>query len=231
MTLTLHAHPLASYCHKVMIALYENGTPFELAMVDLSSEAAAAAFRKISPMGKMPALVDAARGTEVWESTAQIEYLAAFYPGAVSFIPPDADSAWRTRMWDRFYDNYVHEPMQRIVADRLRPEDKRDAEAVSQFQAQLRQAYAVVESEMAGRIWAMGDAFTLADCAAAPALFYANILVPAGPGYPAVAAYVERLMRRPAYARVLQEAGPWFRYFPFEGDLRRRYPALRYEHG
>lgn len=231
MPLTLHAHPLASYCHKVLIALHENGTPFEQAMVDLSSAESAAAFRKISPMGKMPALVDAARGTEVWESTAQIEYLDAFYPGPVRFIPADADEAWRTRMWDRFYDNYIHDPMQRIVADRLRPEDRRDAEAVSRFQAQLRQAYAAAESELAGRIWAMGDDFTLADCAAAPALFYANILVPVGPEHPALAGYVERLMARPSYARVLREAGPWFRYFPFEADLRERYPALRHDHG
>lgn len=230
MTLTLHAHPLASYCHKVLIALYENGTPFEQAMVDLSSEAAVAAFRKISPMGKMPALVDSVRGAEVWESTTQIEYLDTFYPGATRFIPDDADAAWRTRMWDRFYDNYVHEPMQRIVGDRLRPADKRDPETVLQAQALLRQAYRVIEAAIAGQAWAMGDSFSLADCAAAPALFYANILLPAGPEHPAVVGYVERLMARPSYARALQEAVPWFRYFPFEGDLRQRYPFLRYEH-
>lgn len=226
MTLTYHFHPLASYCHKVLIALYENQTPFEPVIVDLGNTEVVAAFRKISPLGKMPALVDAARGRTVWESTVLIEYLDVFYPGATRFLPDDPDQALQVRAWDRFYDLYVHDPMQRIVGDRLRPEGQRDADAVARAKAELGRCYDVLEREMATKTWAAGEAFSLADCAAAPALFYANIVAPFAAGQGRLADYLTRLMARPSYARALDEAKPYFRYYPFEPDLYVRYPAL-----
>ena len=226
MTLKLYFHPLASFCHKVLIPLYENDTPFEPVVVDLADPASSAAFRAVWPMAKMPALRDDARGHTAAESTIVIEYLDAHYPGKVRFVPDDPDAAWRTRLWDRVFDHYVELPMQKIVGDRLRPEDKRDPFGVEQAKEQLRGVYPTIERELGSRPWIMGDAFTLADCSAAPALFYANILVPFDPGQKALIAYLDRLMARPSFARVLQEAKPYFKFFPFEKDLRARYPAL-----
>jgi glutathione S-transferase len=216
MSLKLYFHPLASFCHKALIAFYENGIPFEPVMVDLADETSSAAFRAVWPMAKMPVLRDAARDRTVAESTIVIEYLDAYYPGATRFLPADSDRAWQTRMWDRFFDHYVQEPMQKIVTDRLRPAGKDDAYGVEQSKAQLQQAYAVVEREMAARTWMMGDGFTLADCAAAPALFYADTVVPFGAAHRELTAYLGRLMARPSFARVLEEAEPYFRLFPME---------------
>ena len=167
-------------------------------------------------MAKMPVLRDDARNRTVAESTIIIEYLDAYYPGATRFLPADPDGAWQTRMWDRFYDHYVQEPMQKIVTNRLRPAGKNDVYGVEQAQAQLHQAYELVEQEMAAKTWMMGDAFTLADCAAAPALFYANTVVPFGETHRRLTAYLRRLIARPSFARVLEEAEPYFRYFPME---------------
>src|ERR687897_1658619 len=178
MSLKLYFHPLASFCHKALIALYENGIPFEPVIVDLMDEASSAAFRAVWPMAKMPVLRDEARDRTVAESTIIIEYLEAYYPGTTRFLPADPDGAWQTRMWDRFYDHYVQEPMQKIVTDRLRPAGQNDAHGVEQAKRQLLEAYNVAEPSMQSRTWAMGDDFTLADCAAAPALFYANTIMP-----------------------------------------------------
>lgn len=215
-SLKLYSHPLASFCHKALIALYENGTPFEPVMVDLGDEASRAAFRAIWPMMKMPVLRDEARNCTVAESTIVVEYLDRFYPGATRFIPADADRAWQTRMWDRFYDHYVQEPMQKIVTDRLRPEGASDLHGVEQAKAQLNQAYSVIEREMEAKIWAVGSDFTLADCAAAPALFYANTVLPFGAAQKNLSAYHGRLMARASFARVLAEAEPYFALFPLE---------------
>jgi len=214
MALKLHFHPLASYCHKVLIALYENDTPFTPNMVDLSNEGERAALLKIWPIGKFPVLRDAARGQTVPESTVIIEYLDRYYPGATRFIPADADRAWQTRLSDRFYDHYVHEPMQKIVGDRLRGEGKKDPHGVEEARARLRTSYGMIESEMATRRWTAGEEFSLADCAAAPSLFFANEVMPFGDDHPNVAAYLERLKARPSYARVLKEAEPYFAMFP-----------------
>ena len=214
MALKLHFHPLASYCHKVLIALYENDTPFTPNMVDLSNEGERAALLKIWPIGKFPVLRDAARGQTVPESTVIIEYLDRYYPGATRFIPADADRAWQTRLSDRFYDHYVHEPMQKIVGDRLRGEGKKDPHGVEEARGRLRTSYGMIESEMATRRWAAGEEFSLADCAAAPSLFFANEVMPFGDDHPNVAAYLERLKARPSYARVLKEAEPYFAMFP-----------------
>jgi glutathione S-transferase len=216
MSLKLYFHPLASFCHKALIAFYENRIPFEPAIVDLADAASSAAFRAVWPIAKMPVLHDDARGRTVAESTIIIEYLEMYYPGATRFLPADPDRAWQTRMWDRFYDHYVQEPMQKIVTDRLRPAGQNDAFGVAQAHAQLRNAYGVLEQEIAARTWMMGDGFTLADCAAAPALFYANTVAPFAETHNELAAYLGRLMARSSFARVLEEAQPYFDLFPME---------------
>jgi glutathione S-transferase len=216
MALKLYFHPLASFCHKALIALYENRTPFEPIIVDRLDEASSAAFRAVWPMAKMPVLRDQARTRTVAESTIIIEFLDAHYPGPTQFLPADVDRAWQTRMWDRFYDHYVQEPMQKIVTDRLRPEGKNDGHGVDLAKAELHAAYRVMEQEMESKTWTMGNDFTLADCAAAPALFYANTVVPFGEAHKNLVAYLDRLMRRPSFARVLEEAQPYFGLFPME---------------
>jgi glutathione S-transferase len=214
MSLTLHFHPLASFCHKALIALYENDTPFTPHMVNLFDETERAALLKLWPIGKFPVLRDDARDQTVPESTVIIEYLDSHYPGRTPLIATDVDRAWQTRLRDRFYDLYVHEPMQKIVGDRLRPETKRDPHGVEEARARLLTAYGMIEAEMATRTWAMGDGFSLADCAAAPALFFANEVKPFGDTHKNVAAYFDRLKARPSYARVLREAEPYFAMFP-----------------
>lgn len=216
MSLKLHYHPLASFCHKALIALYENGTPFEPVFVDLMDAESSARFRALWPMAKMPVLEDTARGRIVPESTIVVEYLDRFYPGPVRLVPEEPDLAWQTRLWDRFYDCYVQEPMQKIVLDRLRPEGNRDQYGVEQAKAQLRAAYDIIEGEMASKVWAIGGAFTMADCAAAPALFYANTALPFGEKHRNAAAYLDRLMARPSFARVLKEAEPYFNNVPLD---------------
>jgi glutathione S-transferase len=214
MSLTLHFHPLASYCHKVLIALYENDTPFKANNVDLSDPSERAALLALWPIGKFPVLRDDARNQTLPESTVIIEYLDRYYPGPTRFLPADADLALQTRLRDRFYDLYVHEPVQKIVGDRLRPHGEKDPHGVEEARAQLLTSYAMIDREMATRTWAMGDAFSLADCAAAPALFYANEVFPIGEGQASARAYFDRLRARPSYARVLKEAEPYFAMFP-----------------
>ncbi|RWM25214.1 glutathione S-transferase family protein [Mesorhizobium sp.] len=220
MSLTLHFHPLASFCWKPLIALYENDTPFAPVIVDLGDEQSRAAFLEVSPTGKMPALRDDARDRTVLESTIVIEYLAAFYPGPIELIPADIDLAIQVRQADRFYDFYVQEPMQKIVGDRLRPKEQTDPFGVEQARQQLRNSYAIVEKEMQskemqGKTWAVGEIFTMADCAASPALFYANKVEPFGDRFPAVKRYHDRLLGRPTFARVIEEAQPYFKLFPY----------------
>lgn len=215
MSLIMHLHPLASFCWKPLIALYENGTSFTSVVVDLGNEQSRAAFLKLWPLGKMPVLRDEALDRTVPESTIVIEYLNAYYPGPVELIPADFDLARQTRLADRFYDFYVQEPMQKIVGDRLRPEGKTDPFGVEQARAQLRSSYAIIEQDMQSRTWAVGASFTMADCAAAPALFYANKVEPFGDEYPAVRRYHDRLLQRPSVARVIEEARPYFKLFPY----------------
>jgi glutathione S-transferase len=206
-------HPLSSYCWKVLIALYEKGVAFEPIIVNLGDPAEAAAFTKLSPMRKMASIV---QGDEVVnESSIQIEWLDGLAGGA-KFLPADPKQALDVRSWDRFLDLYIHSVMQRIVGDRLRPAEKRDAYGVAENKAQLRIALDVFEKHMTGRAFVCGDAFSLADCSAAPALFYANKVLPFDTSHPATAAYLKRLSERPSFARVLREAKPFFQYFPKE---------------
>jgi len=214
MSLVLYMHPLSSFCQKVLVALYENDTPFEPRIVDLANEAARAAFLKVWPIGKFPVLRDEEKERTIPESTIIIEYLAQNYPGKMQLVPSDADLATQTRMRDRFYDLYVQGPMQKVVTDKLRPAGKNDPEGVEQAKALLQTAYGLIDQEMATKTWAMGDVFTMADCAAAPALFYANRVLPFGDTHKNAAAYLSRLMARPSYARALEEAQPYFALFP-----------------
>jgi glutathione S-transferase len=214
MSLRLYFHPLSSYCHKVLIALYENDTRFEPVSVNLGDATERAALLKLWPVGKFPVLRDDERNVTVPESTAIIEYLDRHYPGTTRFIPSDVEAAWQIRLRDRFYDLYVHEPMQKIVGDRLRREGKKDPHGVEEARNRLTTSLGMIENEMATRAWAMGEAFSLADCAAAPPLFYANEVMPFGDTHPNVAAYLGRLRARPSYARALKEAEPYFAMFP-----------------
>jgi glutathione S-transferase len=214
MSLKLYFHPLASFCWKALIALYENDTPFEPHVVDLVNETSRAEFKKIWPIGKFPVLRDDARDVTVPESSIIIEYLSQHYPGRSQLVPTDADLARQTRLRDRFYDLYVHEPMQKIVGDRLHPPGKNDPHGVEQARTQLQTAYGMIDREMAAKTWAMGDAFTMADCAAAPALFYANKVLPFDGTHKNAAAYLGRLMKRPSFARTVKEAQPYFALFP-----------------
>jgi glutathione S-transferase len=214
MSLTLHFHPLASFCWKALIALYENDTPFTPNVVDLGDPAERAALLKLWPIGKFPVLHDDAREQTIPESSIIIEYLDRHYPGGTKFIPTDSGLAWQTRLRDRFYDLYVHLPMQKIIADRLRPEAKKDPHGAEQARAQLRTSYRMIEAQMAAGSWAMGEAFSLADCAALPSLFYANMVEPFGDTHKNVTAYFERLKARPSVARVLREAEPYFKMVP-----------------
>ncbi|MGB3810250.1 MAG: glutathione S-transferase family protein [Parvibaculum sp.] len=214
MSLTLHMHPLSSFCHKALIALYENDTPFEICFIDLGDDASATAFKALWPIGKMPVLRDEARNQTIPETTIIIEYLQSHYPGRIKFIPDDRELALQTRLSDRFYDLYVQQPMQKIVTDNIRPAGANDPHGVAEARALLRTACDLVERDMATRIWAVGDAFSLADCAAAPALFYADKVAPLAQDHPNAARYLDRLMARPSFARVLDEAKPYFAMFP-----------------
>ncbi len=208
MSLRLYHHPLSSFAQKVLVALYENDTPFESEIVNFGDEASNAAFRKIWPIGKIPVLRDEARDHTVPESSIIIEYLAQHYPGKSVLVPADADLARQTRLRDRFFDNYVAVPMQKVITDRLRPAGQNDPYGVEEARKTLRTAYGMIENTMAERQWVMGETFTMADCAAAPALFYANIAEHFA-GHPNVAAYLDRLLSRPSFARAFKEAEPY----------------------
>ena len=211
MALTLHTHPLSSYCHKVLIALYELEVPFEAAFLNLGDEGEREAFFRLWPIGKMPVLEDKAAGVVLPETSVIIDYLNRRFGG--SLIPADPDAALDVRLQDRFFDLYVHTPMGVFTWDLLRPEGQRDPYGVQQARDLLLKAYDIIETRMADREWAAGDRFSMADCAAAPALFYAEGRAPFGER-PHLAAYLDRLKARPSYARALREAEPYFHMVP-----------------
>lgn len=212
--LTLHYHPLSSFCQKVLIALYENDTPFAPRLVDLGDPAQRAALLELWPIGRFPVLRDDLRDRTVPESSIIIEYLSQHYPGLTRLVPADPDHARQCRMYDRFFDLNVNVPMQKIVTDRLRPEGAHDAFGVDQARTLLRTALTMVETDMATKTWLMGQSFSMADCAAAPALFYADMLMPLEATHPSASAYLRRLRERPSYARVVREAAPYLKLFP-----------------
>ena len=214
MSLQLYFHPFASFCQKVLIAFYENDIPFDPHVVDLGDQKSRTEFEAIWPIGKFPVLRDETAGRTIPESSIIIEYLAQYYPGGTSLVPVDAELALLTRTWDRFYDHYVELPMQKIVTDRLRPQGRNDTHGVEESKALLETAYRVLEQEMENRTWAIGEVFTMADCAAAPALFYADLVLPFNDKHQNVKAYFDRLLERPSFARVVEEAKPYRELFP-----------------
>ncbi|QCI63093.1 glutathione S-transferase family protein [Phreatobacter stygius] len=219
MTLTLHSHPLSAYCWKVLIALDENGAAFETRLVDLGDPEARAAFQALWPTAKIPLLEDA--GRIVPETSIMIEHLDRRHPGKLRLLPEEPEAQLEVRLWDRLFDCHVMTPMQHFIAQQLRPEAERDARAEAEALAALTMAYAMIDDRLGGRTWAAGDSFTLADCAAAPALFYAAIVLPFPPGLATLAGYFERLMARPSVRRAIAGARPYFAYFP----LRHAMPA------
>ena len=212
MDLTLYAHPFSSYCQKVLVALYEHGLPFALRPVNAGDAGAEEEFARRWPLRHMPLLADGPR--DVVEATIIIEYLERYRGNAPSLLPDDGDRALDVRFLDRFFDNYVMTPMQRIVYDFVRPPGERDARGVADARSLLDRAYAWLDVHMAGRHWAAGDAFTLADCAAAPALFYADWVHPIPPRCEHARAYRVRLLARPSFARAVDEARPYRPMFP-----------------
>jgi glutathione S-transferase len=223
--LKLYMHPLASYCHKVLIALYENDTTFIAHNVDLGDASERAAFAALWPTAKIPLLQDEHRSRVVPETSIIIEYLDRHYPGSKALLPPDTDARLEARLWDRLFDLYVMTPMQQIVADRLRPESERDERNVAEALSGLSLAYDMIERQVSNKTWATGEAFTIADCAAAPALFYAAIIAPFPQTHVQLAAYFERLMQRPSVARTIDEARPYFKFFPFKDSMPARFFA------
>lgn len=221
MALTLYFHPLASFCHKVLIALYENETPFTGHVVNFADKEAAAAFLELWPVGKIPILRDGDRA--IPETTIIIEHLDRRHPGRRPLLPTEENERLEARLWDRFFDSYVHVPMQQIVADRLRSEGEHDPRGVTNARSTLGTAYGMIERRMADRSWSVGKDFSLADCAATPALFYASIVAPFPNTHTHLAAYFERLMDRPSVKRVIDEARPYFHMFPYKDSMPARF--------
>lgn len=210
MSLMLYAHPFSSYCQKVLIALYENNTAFEYRT--LADEKTNAELEALWPLKRFPVLVDS--GRTVMESSIIIEHLQLYHPGPVHLIPDDARAALDVRMMDRFFDNYVMTPMQKIVFDHLRPEKDRDAYGVAEARARLEAAYGWLDRAIAGREWSAGASFSAADCAAAPSLFYADWAHPISDTFANVRSYRQRLLARPSFARAVDEARPYRAFFP-----------------
>ncbi len=214
---TLYYHPLASYCWKVLIALYENGTPFERRIVDLGDPAQRAELAALWPPCKFPVLVD--EGRVVGESSIVVEWLDRHRPGPRPLVPRADDASLEVRLWDRIFDAHVQTPMQEIVLARLRG----SSGDVSPAYAALSTAYGMIEQQLRPSGWIASDDFGLADCAAAPALFYAVTLVPFGDEHPKLGAYFERLVAHGSVRRVLDEAKPYLADYPFASAIAPRF--------
>jgi glutathione S-transferase len=210
MSLTLYAHPFASYCWKTLIALYENGTPFIYRLVE--DAAGWSELESLWPIKKFPLLRDGE--TTIVESSIIVEYLMHRYPGTTRMIPVNDEAALAVRFMDRFFDNYVMNPMQNIVADRLRVNGERDAKGVTDARKMLDVAYGWLDERLTRQAWAAGSTFTLADCSAAPALFYADWVHPIGDRFPGVLSYRGRVLARASVTRVVDEARPFRNLFP-----------------
>jgi glutathione S-transferase len=210
-SLVFYGHPFSSYCQKVLTALYENALPFEWRLLE-RDEDIQAQFTALWPVRRMPVLVDGDRA--VMESSVIIEHLGLHHPGPVRLIPAEPGAALEARRLDRIFDQYVMTPMQKIVFDCLRPAERRDPHGVGEAHALLETSYSWLDNELKGREWAAGGSFSLADCAAAPSLFYADWVH----GIPAsctnLRAYRARLLARPSFARAVEEARPYRSYFP-----------------
>ena len=210
MSLTLYAHPFASYCWKALIALYENGTPFTYRVIE--DAAGWAELEALWPIKKFPLLRDG--NALVMESSVIVEHLMLHHAGPTRLIPQNVDAALKVRFMDRFFDNYVMTPMQVLVSDRMRSEGQHDVQSVTGARNQLDAAYRWLDKRIAQQAWAAGGDFTLADCSAAPALFYADWVHPIGDQFPTARAYRGRLLARPSIARTVDEARPYRKLFP-----------------
>lgn len=211
-SLTLYAHPFSSYSQKVLVALYENGTPFEWRLLSPDHPQVLQDWARLWPLKRMPVLVDA--GRTIVEASIIIEHLGLEHPGPVPLLPADPRATLEVRTLDRFFDNYISTPQQSIVFDSLRPEDRRDPYGVARAREQLDTAYAWLDQWLDGRTWAAGDGFSLADCGAAPFLFYADWTHRIDPAFARVIAYRRRLLARPSFARAVDEARPYRPLFP-----------------
>jgi glutathione S-transferase len=210
-TLTLYYHPLSSYCHKALIALYEHGIEFEPRIINLGDAGQRAELCAIWPFGKFPVIRDHSRQRDVAEATIIIEYLEHHFAGRPQLIPVNWEAALDVRLWDRICDNYVQGPLQEIVGDQLRGAHG----DMTGARATLATAYRMIDRQVATRTWLAGEEFTLADCAAAPALFYASTLQPFPDDAIGLHRYFERLVARPSFRRVIDEARPYFHLYPF----------------
>jgi glutathione S-transferase len=219
MSLTLYYHPLASYCHKVLIALYEKNIEFEKRLIDLGAAADREELQAIWPVGKFPVIRDHARKRDLAETTIIIEYLDRFFGAERPLIPSGWDDALEVRLWDRIFDNHLQGPMQQIVADRMSGA-KGD---VRRERATLVTVYGMLDRHMASRTWVSNQGFSMADCAAAPALFYTSTIEPFPEQLRHVRAYFDRLMERPSVRRVIEEAKPYFPFYPFSDAIPKRF--------
>ena len=206
--LPLYGHPISSYTWKVLAALYENDTPFAFVTVDQNTYAD---FIAKWPMGKFPILLD--RGRMITETSVIVEYLDAYYPGRTRLAPKDFDTALEVRRWDRVFD-HLNTTMSKIVVDNIRPEGQRDPYGVEEAKRIIGGIYTVIETQLGDRAFIVGDALTLADCSAAPSLWYAARNAPLDGAFPRIAAYLERLKAWPAFARAVKEAEPLFHLYP-----------------
>lgn len=212
MTVAIYGHPFSSFTWKALIAAYEREVDFEFRMIDPDHPEHAARIATLAPTGQFPALVDGV--TEVVQSNAVIEYLDLHHGKGAPLVPLDPREALAARMMAQVFDDYVHVPMQRIVGNALRPEDSRDPFGVEQAHGVIARCYAWLEARLQDGPWAACGRFTIADCAAAPALFYGDWVHPMGGRFPALAAYRVRLLARPSIARVVDEARPYRGFFP-----------------
>ena len=212
MTLALYGHPFSSFTQKVLIALYENATPFEFRSIAPDQPENAADWASRWSLRKFPLLADGSRS--VAESSIIIEYLQLKHPGPVRLLPADPMAALDVRFLDRFFDLHVMDPMQLAVNGALKVIPMDTDKGVAIATKRLERAYAWLELHLAGKTWAAGDNFTLADCAAAPSLFYADWTYAIPAKYPVLRAYRARLLARPSFARAVEEARPFRAFFP-----------------
>lgn len=211
----LYAHPFSSYSQKVLIALYENAILFDYQ--NLEDPVANAELIALWPLKRFPVLVD--EGRTLLESSTIIEHLQLHHPGPVQLIP-EGDAGIEVRMLDRLFDNYVMTPMQTVVLDGLRPDGDKDGYGVAQARDLLGRVYPWLDDRLAGRRWIAGDRFTLADCAAAPSLFYADWTHEIPSLYTRLRDYRTRLLSHPSVARTVDEARPYRHYFPLGAPAR-----------
>ncbi len=207
----LYHHPVSSYSQKVILAFYEKEIAFTPEILNMMDPAVRAGYAKVSPLGKMP-LLALDNGRTIFETSIILEYLDMYYPASgTRLIPEDREAALEARFLDRVFDLYINDNIVKLFFDSMTPEDQRDHRGVAMAKATLDKTYAMLDERLAGRTWAIGDSFTIADCAAAPPLFYANMAYPFE--HENLVAYTRRLAERPSYARVTQEAAPYMAMF------------------